>query len=127
MKTAAVRDLRYHFSQIEAQLERGEEIEIRKRKRVIARLVPVPPKLHAYPDFGARAREIFGDRVTELTGTQIVSEGGEPYWRTPMLTLACRSRCTARMLTRRRSVRLSALTFLPVFFTWKMCPCKFED
>lgn len=79
MKTAAVRDLRYHFSQIEAQLERGEEIEIRKRKRVIARLVPVRPKLDAYPDFGARAREIFGDHVTELTGTQIVSEGGEPY------------------------------------------------
>ncbi len=75
MKTATVRDLRYHFPEIEARLARGEEIEIRKRKRVIARLVPVRPKLDEYPDFGARAREIFGDRITELTGTQIVSEG----------------------------------------------------
>ena len=79
MKTATVRDLRYHFSEIEARLERGEEIEIRKRKRVIARLVPVRPKLKEYPDFAAQAREIFGDRITELTGTQIVSEGREPY------------------------------------------------
>lgn len=79
MKTATVRDLRYHFPEIEARLQRGEEIEIRKRKRVIARLVPVRPKLKAYPDFGARAREIFGDRITELTGTQIVSEGRDRY------------------------------------------------
>jgi antitoxin (DNA-binding transcriptional repressor) of toxin-antitoxin stability system len=80
MKTATLRDLRYHFSEIEARLhKRGEEIEIRKRQRVIARLVPVRPKPEAYPDFGARAREIFGDRITELTGTQIVSEGRDRY------------------------------------------------
>jgi len=79
MKTATVRDLRYHFSEIEARLERGEEIEIRKRKRVIARLVPVRPKPDAYPDFEARARALFGDRITELTGTQIVSEARDPY------------------------------------------------
>ena len=79
MKTATVRDLRYHFSEIEARLERGEEIEIRKRKRVIARLVPVRPKPGAYPDFEARAREIFGDRITELTGTQIVAEDRDRF------------------------------------------------
>ena len=79
MKTATVRDLRYHFPEIEARLERGEEIEIRKRKRVIARLVPVRPKLKEYPDFEAQAREIFGDKVMTMTGTEIVSEGRERY------------------------------------------------
>ena len=79
MKTATVRDLRYHFSEIEARLERGEEIEIHKRKRVIARLVPVRPKLDAYPDFAAQSREIFGDRITELTGTQIVAEDRDRF------------------------------------------------
>ena len=79
MKTATVRDLRYHFPEIEARLERGEEIEIRKRKRVIARLVPVRPKPVEYPDFAARARKIFGDKVMTVTGTEIVSEGREPY------------------------------------------------
>jgi antitoxin (DNA-binding transcriptional repressor) of toxin-antitoxin stability system len=79
MKTATVRDLRYHFPEIEARLARGEEIEIRKRKRVIARLVPVRPKLREYPDFEARAREIFGAKVMTMTGTEIVSEGRERY------------------------------------------------
>ena len=41
MKMATVRDLRYRFSAIEAALRQGEEIEIRKRKRVVGRLVPV--------------------------------------------------------------------------------------
>ena len=79
MKTATVRDLRYHFSEIEARLQKGEEIEIRKRKRVIARLVPVRPKREAYPDFGARAREIFGDRVMTMTGTELMAEDRDRY------------------------------------------------
>ena len=73
MRTATVRDLRYHFPEIEKRLERGEEIEIRKRKRVIARLVPVRPKPTEYPDFEARARKIFGDRMTATTGTELIA------------------------------------------------------
>jgi len=38
-----VRDLRYNFPQIEALLHSGEEIQITKRKRVIARLLPLRP------------------------------------------------------------------------------------
>jgi antitoxin (DNA-binding transcriptional repressor) of toxin-antitoxin stability system len=79
MKTATVRDLRYHFSEIEARLQRGEEIEIRKRKRVIARLVPVRPKLDAYPDFEARARALFGDRIAPQTGTEMLAEDRDRF------------------------------------------------
>lgn len=75
MKSATVRDLRYRFSEIEARLRRGEEIEIRKRKQVIGRLVPVQPKASAYPDFAARARKIFGDKVLPVTGAELVSWG----------------------------------------------------
>jgi antitoxin (DNA-binding transcriptional repressor) of toxin-antitoxin stability system len=63
MKKATVRDLRYRFSSIEASLRQGEEIEVRKRKRIIGRLVPVRPKVSAYPDLSARARRIFGDKI----------------------------------------------------------------
>ena len=38
-----MRDLRYNFPQIEALLHSGEEIQITKRKRVIARLLPLRP------------------------------------------------------------------------------------
>jgi antitoxin (DNA-binding transcriptional repressor) of toxin-antitoxin stability system len=74
MKSATVRDLRYCFPEVEALLNKGEEIEIRKRRKVIARLVPIRPKAEDYPDFAARAKEIFGDKVASQTGTELVSE-----------------------------------------------------
>ena len=74
MKKASVRDLRYHFPEIEAQLNKGEEIEVHKRKRVIARLLPVGPKAGAYPDFSALRRRIFGREKARKTGTDLVSE-----------------------------------------------------
>ena len=75
MKTATVRDLRYHFSEIEARLRHGEEIVIRKRKQVIAKLIPIRPKPESadYPDFAARQKKIFGDRVLPVSGAEIVA------------------------------------------------------
>lgn len=75
MKTATVRDLRYHFSKVEARLREGEEIEIRKRKQVVGRLVPVRPKATSYPDFAARARRIFHNKVLAKTAAELVSWG----------------------------------------------------
>ena len=40
MKTVSVRDLRYDFPKVEEILRAGEEIQITKRKRPIARLTP---------------------------------------------------------------------------------------
>lgn len=74
MKKASVRDLRYHFPEIEAQLNKGEEIELQKRRRIIGRIVPVGPKAAAYPDFGALRRRIFGKKKARKTGTALVSE-----------------------------------------------------
>jgi antitoxin (DNA-binding transcriptional repressor) of toxin-antitoxin stability system len=74
MKTATVRDLRYHFPEIEARLARGEVIEIRKRRKVIARLHPVRPKPAAYPDFAALRKQIFGNKTAPQTGTELMAE-----------------------------------------------------
>ena len=79
MKKASVRDLRYRFREIESWLTKGEEIEIHKRKRVIARLSPVGPKPDAYPDFAAIRRRIFGKKKTKTTGTELVSEQRGDY------------------------------------------------
>ncbi len=40
MTKASVRDLRYRFHEVEDLLRQGQEIQITKRRRVIARLVP---------------------------------------------------------------------------------------
>lgn len=74
MRKANVRDLRYRFREIEAQLNNGEEIGVYKRKKLIARLTPVRPKAENYPDFAARRREVFGGRKARKTGTELVSE-----------------------------------------------------
>jgi antitoxin (DNA-binding transcriptional repressor) of toxin-antitoxin stability system len=79
MKTATVRDLRYRFSQIEARLRKGDEVEIRKRRRVIARLLPVRPKREAYPDFTALRKEIFGKKKVRQTGTELAAEERDRY------------------------------------------------
>jgi antitoxin (DNA-binding transcriptional repressor) of toxin-antitoxin stability system len=79
MKTATVRDLRYHFSAMEALLNKGEEIEIRKRRKVIAHLKPVRPKAGGYPDFAAIRKEIFGNKTASQTGTELVSESRGAY------------------------------------------------
>jgi antitoxin (DNA-binding transcriptional repressor) of toxin-antitoxin stability system len=76
MKKATVRDLRYDFPKIERALRAGQEIQITKRNRVIARLVPesTPPTL---PDFQARLDRIFGDRIVEPSGAELISEDRE--------------------------------------------------
>ncbi len=75
MTKASVRDLRYGFKKIERLLRQGEEIQITKRRRVIARLVPETtqssPEL---PDFRARVRAIYGDKVLAVSGADLVSE-----------------------------------------------------
>jgi len=74
MKTASVRDLRYAFKKIERLLRQGEEVQITKRRRVIARLVPesgVGAK--ETPDFLMRMRAIYGDKVLSVTGAELIS------------------------------------------------------
>ena len=74
MKKTTVRDLRYHFPEIEAWLNKGEEIVVHKRKKMIARLLPIRPKTAAYPDFSALRRQIFGRKKARKTGTDLASE-----------------------------------------------------
>jgi len=65
MKTVTIQDLRYRFSEVEARLQRGEEVEVRRRQRPVAKLVPFCPTLE-YPDFAAVQRAIFGHRKRKM-------------------------------------------------------------
>lgn len=71
-----MRDLRYNFKKIEGMLRRGEEIRITKRRRVIGRLVPErPTEPVELPDFLGRMRAIYGGKVFETSGAEIIAEG----------------------------------------------------
>jgi antitoxin (DNA-binding transcriptional repressor) of toxin-antitoxin stability system len=79
MKRATVRDLRYHFHEIEARLNRGEEIALYKRQKLIGRLLPVRLKSDAYPDFAAFRQRIFGAKKPRKTGSDLMSEERGAY------------------------------------------------
>lgn len=80
MKTANVRQLRHAFGDVMDWVTEGQQVEIIKKGKVIALLSP-PPKpttrqKFKLPDFAARRKRIFGDRV--LPGN-IVAEERESY------------------------------------------------
>jgi hypothetical protein len=64
MPTVNMRGLR-DTQKLKALLREGKSIELRDRNRVIGRIVPEPnpEELKEWPDFEARQKEIFGDRV----------------------------------------------------------------
>jgi len=69
MRTASVADLRNHFPKVVAWLEQGEEVEILRRGKPVACLVPPRGKQTAKVpkiDFAKRNQEIWGDRVFSL-------------------------------------------------------------
>jgi antitoxin (DNA-binding transcriptional repressor) of toxin-antitoxin stability system len=66
MKKVTVRDLRNSFSMLEAWLSEGEDICIEKRGQPIGVLTAWRPNAQAQPpkpDFAARRRAIWGNRV----------------------------------------------------------------
>jgi len=80
MKKATVRDLRYRFREVESLLREGEEIEITKRKRVIAKLVPprvTPPARR--PDFLARLKKVYGKKRMKISGADLLSRERDRY------------------------------------------------
>ena len=80
MRKASIRDLRYSFKKIERLLYQGEEIQITKRRRVIARLVPETLRSAAQvPDFLARLHSIYGDKSLRVSGAELVAEDRGRY------------------------------------------------
>ncbi len=65
MKTATVADLCNHFRRVSAWIENGETVEIVRRGRPFARLVPPAPTEGPGPnvDWEAQRRAIWGSRI----------------------------------------------------------------
>jgi antitoxin (DNA-binding transcriptional repressor) of toxin-antitoxin stability system len=80
MKKASIRDLRYGFRKIERLLRQGEQIQITKRRRVIARLVPENGESDAeMPDFLERLRAIYGDQTLKISGAELIAQDRSRY------------------------------------------------
>jgi antitoxin (DNA-binding transcriptional repressor) of toxin-antitoxin stability system len=75
MTKASVSDLRYRFRKLEDLLREGQEIQITKRNRVIARLVPeCAERTIEIPDFMARLKKTFGNRIMKVSGAELIAK-----------------------------------------------------
>jgi antitoxin (DNA-binding transcriptional repressor) of toxin-antitoxin stability system len=76
MKRASVADLRNHFRRISAWIEDGETVEIVKRGKAFARLVPIAiPGKTAKVDFRAQRKRIWGSRAFSSAEIKAMDDG----------------------------------------------------
>ncbi|GAC1436728.1 MAG: hypothetical protein NVS1B11_20910 [Terriglobales bacterium] len=75
MPSVNLRQLR-DTRRLKTWLRQGHTVELRERDRVIARIVPAVENAQVkYPDFAARAKEVFGDRVLTAVDDFIKDRG----------------------------------------------------
>ena len=72
MRTVSVRDLRYDFKMVERILLGGEEIQITKRRKPIARLTPEAAAAPVLPDFMKDLHAIYGEKLLPVSGAETV-------------------------------------------------------
>jgi len=67
--------------QLKAWLEAGETVELRERNKVLGKIVPEEPAKPPveWPDFEARARKIFGDRIIPAVDSLIEDRENSRY------------------------------------------------
>ena len=73
MPSVNLRQLR-DTRQLKAWLKAGQVVELRERNRVLGRIlpdVPAPKQPVEWPDFEARRRAIFGDRIIPIVEDMI--------------------------------------------------------
>jgi antitoxin (DNA-binding transcriptional repressor) of toxin-antitoxin stability system len=74
MKAVDARNLQHHLGSYLDQVEGGETLEIRRRRKVIGRLVPCvaeePPE--PWPDLQARLERIYPDGPVEPSASEIL-------------------------------------------------------
>jgi prevent-host-death family protein len=78
--SVSVRELQQNLKRVIARVERGETVEVTRRRRPVARLAPAKATqpLAEWPDLEARTRSVFGDRIiTPGASDVVIDERGE--------------------------------------------------
>ena len=72
----SIRELQQNLKRVIARVERGQIVEVTRHRRAVARLEPMRliGAVTPWPDLGARARAVFGDRVVMPGPSEIVIE-----------------------------------------------------
>ena len=79
-QAVSMRELQQNLKRVIARVERGETVELTRRRRVVARLVPVADDkpVAPWPDLEERSRAVFGDRIiTPSPSEELIRDRGE--------------------------------------------------
>lgn len=75
MKYTTIRGLKHDTAKVMEQVEAGQFVEVRRRKQPIAVLMPAAKKpLPGLPDFAARLKAIYGTKLMDVAGSDLVDE-----------------------------------------------------
>ena len=74
VKTATIRKVQHNLAEVLSWVERGEEVRVLRRNKVVAKLVPPTPGVPRSPDFVMRARMIWGTKPKGVRPSALVSE-----------------------------------------------------
>jgi prevent-host-death family protein len=74
--SVSVRELQQNLKRVLERVERGQTIEVTRRRRPVARLAPcaVERGPAPWPDLEERTRAVFGDRLVSPTGSEAVDD-----------------------------------------------------
>lgn len=75
--SVSIRELQLNLKRVLARVERGQVIEVTRRRRPVALLAPMQAADAAapWPDLEGRTRAVFGTRVLATSASEAVSEG----------------------------------------------------
>ncbi|MGI8603834.1 MAG: type II toxin-antitoxin system Phd/YefM family antitoxin [Verrucomicrobiales bacterium] len=79
MRTATIREVQHHLNKVLAWVENGEEVQVTRRNKPVAKIVPAKVSNHRakLPDFAARAAAIWGEKPAGKTISQTVIDDRE--------------------------------------------------
>jgi len=72
----SVRELQQNLKRVMARVERGQVIEVTRRRRPVARLGPVrdTAPVAPWPDLDARAHAVLRDRILSPGASEVLAE-----------------------------------------------------
>ena len=74
MKTASIRQIQHNLNEVLSWVEKGEEVQIVRRKKLVAKIVPLLPSGADTPDFMTRAKKVWGASPRGKLLSEVLSE-----------------------------------------------------
>ena len=75
MKQFSFMQTQHNLSKVLREVEAGHEVQITRRKKVVARLLPPgDSKVVQFPDFSARARRVWGKKWRGAGSEELLDE-----------------------------------------------------